>query len=257
MPISKLFDLSGKTAIVTGGSTGLGEQMAAGLAEAGADVVITARKLERLEATSERLSKIGPRILPVQCDVGNEPDVKGLIAAALQHFGKIDILVNNAGTTWGALAEDYPLDKWEKVLKTNVTGVFLCSQAAGKVMIGQGQGKIINIASVEGFIGGNPDHMNAIAYNTSKGAVINFTRDLAVKWAKYNINVNAIAPGWFPTDMVNALKNKHEAAMLASIPMGRFGGENDLKGAVIYLASDASSYVAGHVLCVDGGALAW
>lgn len=257
MAISELFDLRGKTAIVTGGSTGLGEQMAAGLAEAGADLVITARKLERLEAASERLSKIGPRVIPVQCDVANESDVEQLINTTIQHFGKIDILVNNAGTTWGALAEDYPLDKWERVIRTNVTGVFLCSKAVGRVMIGNREGKIINIASVEGFVGGDPDHMNAIAYNTSKGAVVNFTRDLAVKWAKYNINVNGIAPGWFPSNMTSGLMNQHEADMLKAVPLGRFGGKSDLKGAAIFLASAASDYVTGHVLCVDGGALAW
>lgn len=256
MSISELFDLTGKTAIVTGGSTGLGEQMAAALAEAGADIVITARGLEQLKAAADRLSNFGTKVIPAQCNVGNEQDVKALIDTTLHHFGKIDILVNNAGTTWGAPTEDYPLDKWEQVIRTNVTGTFLCSQAAGRVMIAQKAGKIINLASVGGLVGGNPDYMNAIAYNTSKGAVVNFTRDLAVKWAKYNINVNAIAPGWFPTNMVTGLLKKFEEDMLKQIPLGRFGSESDLKGAVIYLASAASAYVTGHILCVEGGTLA-
>ena len=256
MSISELFDLTGKTAIVTGGSTGLGEQMAAALAEAGADIVITARGLEQLKAAADRLSNFGTKVIPTQCDVGNEQDVKALIDTTLCHFGKIDILVNNAGTTWGASTEDYPLDKWEQVIRTNVTGTFLCSQAAGRVMIAQKSGKIINLASVGGLVGGNPDYMNAIAYNTSKGAVVNFTRDLAVKWARHNINVNAIAPGWFPTNMVTGLLKAYEEDMLKQIPMGRFGSDTDLKGAVIYLASAASAYVTGHVLCVEGGTLA-
>lgn len=256
MSIFKLFDLSGKTAIITGGSTGLGEQMAAALAEAGADIVITARGLEQLKAAADRLSNIGTMVIPVQCDVGSERDVKALVDNTLRNFGKIDILVNNAGTTWGALTEDYPLDKWEQVIRTNITGTFLCSQAAGQVMIAQKAGKIINLASVGGLVGGNPDYMNAIAYNASKGAVVNFTRDLAVKWARHNINVNAIAPGWFPTNMVTGLLKKYEEDMLKQIPLGRFGSDTDLKGAVIYLASAASSYVTGHILCVEGGALA-
>lgn len=256
MSMLKLFDLSGKTAIVTGGSTGLGEQMAAALAEAGADIVITARGLEQLKAAADRLNNIGTRVIPVQCDVGSERDVKALVDNTLRNFGKIDILVNNAGTTWGALTEDYPLDKWEQVIRTNITGTFLCSQAAGRIMISQRAGKIINLASVGGLVGGNPDYMNAIAYHASKGAVVNFTRDLAVKWARYNINVNAIAPGWFPTNMVTGLLKKYEEDMLKQIPLGRFGSDTDLKGAVIYLASAASSYVTGHILCVEGGALA-
>lgn len=253
MAISKLFDLSGKTAIVTGGSTGLGEQMAMALAEAGAAVVITARKLERLESTAERLSKIGSKILGVKCDVGDEQEVKDMIETTLCHFGKIDIIVNNAGTAWAAPAIDFPLDKWEQVLRTNLTGVFLCCQAVGRVMIDQGGGKIINLASVGGVKGGL---VPSSAYNASKAAVINFTRDLAVQWAKYNINVNAIAPGWFPTNMSDKLIKRESEAMLKTIPMGRFGGETDLKGTVIYLASAASDYVTGHTLAVDGGMLA-
>lgn len=255
--VRQLFDLTGRVAIVTGGSSGLGEQVAAALLEAGAAVVIAARRKERLDAAAQRLQSLGGQVLAVSCDVSTPEGAKSLVETALQSFGRVDILVNNAGVTWGAPAESYPLTEWERILKTNLTGVFLCSQAAGQAMIRQGKGKIVNVASVMGFVGGDPAFMDAVAYNASKGAIIALTRDLAVKWARYNVNVNALAPGWFTTHMTESLFRNRGNLILERIPMKRFGNDTDLKGAVVFLSSDAADYVTGHVLCVDGGYLAW
>jgi NAD(P)-dependent dehydrogenase (short-subunit alcohol dehydrogenase family) len=257
MKIAELFNLDEKVAIVTGGSVGIGKQLAVGLAEAGAHVVITARKIERCEATASEIEKSGVKSLAVGCDISDADQVDNLTESVLQEFGRIDILVNNAGTTWGASAEDIELKGWNKVINTNITGTFLCSQRVGRVMIRDGGGKIINVASVAGFGGSKPELMNALPYNTSKGAVITFTKDLAVKWIRHNINVNAIAPGWFVTDMSKKLLEMVGEEWLRLIPRGRFGGEEDLKGAVVFLASKASDYVVGQVLVVDGGQLAW
>ena len=172
-------------------------------------------------------------------------------------LGRVDVLVNNAGTSWGATPEDHPLEGWQKVIDVNLTGVFLCSQAAGRVMIDHGGGKIINIASVAALGGAPPELMNAVAYNASKGGVVAFTRDLATKWAQHGINVNAIAPGWFPSDMNRMLLDAQPDAYLEHIPLKRFGGPDDLKGAVVFLASRASDYVTGQTLVVDGGQSAW
>jgi len=235
----------------------LGEQAAVALVEAGAAVVIAARRRERLETAAQRLEDLGGQVLAIPCDVSTPKGARSLVEATLQSFGRLDILVNNAGVTWGALAENYPLTEWEKILKTNVTGLFLCTQAAGQVMIRQRKGRIINVASIMGFVGGDPAYMNAVAYNASKGAVIAITRDLAVKWAQYGINVNALAPGWFRTSMTGSLLRDRGDLILERIPAKRFGNDRDLKGAVVFLSSDASDYVTGHVLCVDGGYLAW
>jgi gluconate 5-dehydrogenase len=249
----ELFDLSGKVAIVSGGGSGIGRQMATGLAEAGADLVLCARKVERCEETARELEGLGRRTLALACDVRDQEQVLAVVDRVRADFGRIDILVNNAGTSWGGPAEDYPLEGWQKVIDVNLTGVFLFAQAAGRVMIEQQGGKIVNIASVAAFGGAPPELMNAVAYNASKAGVVGFTRDLATKWAQHGINVNAIAPGWFPSDMNKVLLEAQPDVYLEHIPLKRFGGPDDLKGAVVYLASRASDYVTGHTLIVDGG----
>ncbi len=252
-----LFDLSGRVAIVTGGAAGIGRQMADALADMGATLVLAARKRERLEQAAEDLNRRGITALPIRCDVANPDDVQNLVADTLGHFGRIDILVNNAGITWGAPAEEMSLADWEKVIRTNVTGTFLCSQAVGRVMIQQQRGKIINVASVAGLFGSPPEIVDAVGYHASKGAIISFTRDLACKWARYHVYVNALAPGWFPSRMSRWILEHRGERILSHIPLGRFGGEDDLKGAVVFLASDASNYVTGQVLVVDGGLSIW
>jgi NAD(P)-dependent dehydrogenase (short-subunit alcohol dehydrogenase family) len=254
---TELFDLAGKVAIVTGGGTGIGRQMAQGLAEAGADVVLCARKPERCEQAAEELRALGVRSLGLRCDVREPAEVEAVVERTRVELGRVDVLVNNAGTSWGAPAEDYPLEGWQKVIDVNLTGVFLCSQAAGRVMIEQQAGKIVNIASVAAFGGAPPELLNAVGYNASKGGVVSFTRDLATKWAQHGITVNAIAPGWFPSDMNKLLLEAQGDAYLEHIPLRRFGGPDDLKGAVVFLASAASDYVTGQTLVVDGGQSAW
>ena len=253
MHVRELFDLTRRVAIITGGSLGLVRQMAEGLAEMGADLVLCARKKERCEQAADELRKLGVRVLPVACDVTKPNDIQSLVEETLNEFGRIDVLVNNAGISWGAPVEEMRLLDWSRVIETNLTGTFLCAQAVGKVMLGKHRGKIINIASVAGLSGTPAEVLQATAYHASKGAVISFTKDLACKWARHNIQVNAVAPGWFPTHMSDwSIKNKQEL-LLQNIPQNRFGGKDDLKGAVVFLASDASAFVTGHVLVVDGG----
>ena len=264
--VKQLFDLTGRVAIVTGGSIGLGRQMADGLAEMGADLVLCARKQERCHQAAEELQQLGVKAIAIGCDVKNPDSIQEMVEATLSQFGRIDVLINNAGISWGAPVEEMRLEDWNKVIETNLTGTFLCAQAVGKVMIRQGRGenracknsagKIINIASVAG-LGGAPAELPAIGYHASKGGVISFTKDLACKWASHNIQVNAIAPGWFPTHMSNRVLEHHEELFLSHIPLRRFGNEHDLKGAAVFLASAASNYVTGHVLVVDGGQSAW
>ncbi|MGA8104728.1 MAG: SDR family oxidoreductase [Candidatus Acidiferrales bacterium] len=248
----QLFELTGRVAIVTGGSVGLGRQMAEGLAEMGANLVLCARKKERCEQAAEELRALGVQTLAIGCDVKNPASVQEVAETTVKKFGRIDILINNAGTSWGAPVEVMTLDQWNKVIETNLTGTFLFSQAVGKTMIAQRRGKIINIASVAGLRGSSPK-LPAIGYSASKGGVISFTKDLASKWGMHNIQVNAIAPGWFPTDMSEKVIERNKEALLESIPLGRFGGPHDLQGAAIFLASNASDFVTGHILVVDGG----
>ncbi len=255
--VKQLFDLSGRVAVITGGSIGLGRQMAEGLAEMGANLVLCARKKERCEEAAHELAKLGVKTLALGCDVKDPESVKQLIDSSVAQFGRIDILINNAGISWGAPVETMTLADWNKVLETNLTGTFLCSQAAGKVMTGQGSGKIINVASVAGISGAPTEAVQAIGYHASKGGVISFTKDLACKWARHNIQVNALAPGWFPTHMSDRLLEMKKDYLLEHIPLRRFGTDYDLKGAAVFLASDASAYVTGHVLVVDGGQTAW
>jgi len=256
MHIKQLFDLSGRVAIVTGGSIGLGRQMAEGLAEAGAKLVLCARNKERCDLAAAELQKAGADVLSLGCDVKKPESIQSVVDQTLARFGRIDILINNAGTSWGAPVEEMKLEQWNKVMDTNMTGAFLFCQAVGKVMVPRKRGKIINIASVAGLRGSPPD-FQAIGYQASKGALIAFTKDLACKWAMHNINVNAIAPGWFPTNMSGALIERNQEGLRQRIPLHRFGSEHDLKGAAVFLASDASDFVTGHTLVVDGGQIAW
>ncbi|MBY0096818.1 SDR family oxidoreductase [Mesobacillus maritimus] len=253
MHIKDLFDLTGKTAIITGGGRGLGEQIAEGFAEAGANLVLCSRKEEACVEVAEKMKKLGVEALALKCDVTSQEDVNKVVKAALDKFGRIDILVNNSGASWGAPAEEMPLEAWNKVMNVNVTGTFLMSQAVGKVMIEQQYGKIINIASVAGFKGSRPEVMDAIGYNASKGAVITFTKDLAVKWGPKGIYVNAIAPGFFPTKMSKGLLEKGGNSILEGTPLRKYGTESDLKGIALLLASKASDFMTGETIVVDGG----
>jgi NAD(P)-dependent dehydrogenase (short-subunit alcohol dehydrogenase family) len=257
MSILDLFNLAGKVSIITGGGDGLGKMIAIALGEAGSDIIICSRKLEKCEATAHEIEKLGVRALPFKCDIDRDGDVDRVTTTTLKEFGKIDILVNNSGRTWGASPEDIKIEDWQKVIDLNITGTFRCTQKVGREMIKQKQGKIINISSYTGLMGTDPEFMNAIPYNVSKGALITFTKDLATKWAKYNINVNCIAPGWFPTKISQwILENKGEK-ILSRLLIKRFGNEDDLKGVAIFLASRASDYMTGQVLSVDGGLTVW
>jgi gluconate 5-dehydrogenase len=249
----ELFDLAGKTAIVTGGGSGIGRDMAQALAEAGANVVLCARKLERCEQAARELAELGVKTLALRCDVRNPDEVNAVVDATRSELGRVDVLVNNAGTVWGAPPEDTPLEGWQKVIDVNLTGLFRFSQLAGRAMIAQRRGKIVNIASVAAFGGAPPELMDAVAYTASKGAVVSLTRDLAVKWARHGITVNAIAPGWFPTEMSRVLLERHGNTFLERIPLGRFGEPDDLKGTIVFLAGPASDFVTGQTIVVDGG----
>jgi len=251
--VQDLFDLSGRVAIVTGGGSGIGRQMAEALAELGANLVLCARKVERCEQAAAELSELGVRALGMRCDVRDPGQVQTVCERTMEELGRLDVLVNNAGTSWGAPAEETPLEGWQKVVDVNLTGVFLFSQAAGRMMIDLGGGSIVNIASVAGLRGSPAGRIDAVAYNASKGGVIAFTRDLAHKWAPHGIRVNAIAPGWFPSDMSKVLLDRFGEEFVGRVPLGRFGGADDLKGAVAFLASPASAFVTGHTLVVDGG----
>ncbi|MFC7322813.1 SDR family oxidoreductase [Halobacillus campisalis] len=254
MHVMELFNLKGKTAIVTGGGRGLGEQIAEGLAEAGANLVLCSRKKAACDEVAERLKEqLGVDTLSLACDVTNPEDVQQVVDQALEKFGTIDILVNNSGATWGAPVLEMPLEAFQKVMNVNVTGTFLMSQKVGEVMVKQRSGKIINIASVAGLGGADARFMDTVGYNASKGAVITFTKDLAVKWGQNNIQVNALAPGFFPTKMSKGVLEQGGDFILDRTPLARFGSEEDLKGAALFLASNASNYVTGDVLVVDGG----
>ncbi len=249
-----MFSLKGKVAVVTGGSVGLGAQMAAALAEAGADVVVAARKVERCAALCEKLQKeTGVKAVPVACDVSKPEDCQNLVDVAVKELGKVDVLVNNAGISWIADALDFPLDKWRRVIDLNVTGTFQLSAMAARVMKKQGSGKIVNICSIGAFGGDYPENVNSVVYTSSKGAVLTMTKDLAVKWARYGITVNAICPGYFPTHLNDKYLQEMADKLLPRIPLGRYGGSEDLKGLIVFLASRASDYMTGHYVVMDGG----
>ena len=253
-----LFHLDGKTAIVTGGGRGLGQYMAEALSEAGANVVLCSRKKEALEEVKEGIEEKGGKALALACDVTEPDDVENVVSETEERFGAIDILVNNSGATWGAPPLEMPLEKFDQVMWVNVRGTFLMSQAVGRRMVERGEGgKIVNIASIAGLVGGRPDYMQTIGYNSSKGAVISMTRDLATSWAQHGINVNAIAPGWFPTKMSSGLIEQFEDKMLEDIPLKRFGSPEDIKGVILFLASPAANYVTGQTIVVDGGQTVW
>ena len=252
--INQLFDLKGKTALITGGSRGLGLQMAHALGEQGARVVISSRKASDLEAATAELQAAGIDARWIAADCAIEADIHRLADETLERMGDIDILVNNAGAAWGAPAEDHPLEAWDKVMNLNVRGYFILSQRiAKKSMIGRKSGRIINLASIAG-LGGNPPEMQTIAYNTSKGAVVNFTRALACEWGHYGITVNAICPGFFPSKMTRGtLENLGVDKLIANAPLRRLGDDEDLKGITLLYASDAGKHITGQWLAVDGG----
>jgi NAD(P)-dependent dehydrogenase (short-subunit alcohol dehydrogenase family) len=253
-----LFRLDGKTAIITGGGRGLGRYFAQALVDGGANVVLCSRKLAACKEVQQEIEARGGNALALACDVTKLSDVEHVVEAAQERFGAIDILINNSGATWGAPAEDMPLDKFDQVIDVNIKGTFIMSQLVGRTMIARGQGgKIINIASVAGLTGGNPKYIQVVGYHSSKAAVINMTRDLATSWARYGITVNAIAPGWFPTRMSQALLERYEKEMLSDIPLARFGAPDDLKGVLVFLASPAAAYMTGQTIVVDGGSTAW
>lgn len=255
--IRELFDLTGKTAIVTGGGRGLGEQMAHALVEAGlSNIVLCSRRVENCESVAAALREKGAHADALACNVADADDVEKVVQHTLDKYGQIHILINNSGTSWGADVLEMPEEKWDLVFDVNVKGTFLMSRAVGRSMIKHRYGKIINIASVAGLKGEPPQILNAIGYSASKGAVITFTKDLAKKWAPYNITVNAIAPGFFPTKMTRGLLAMHGDRITQQSPMGRLGNESDLKGLTVLLASDASSYITGVVVPVDGGVTA-
>jgi len=247
MHVKELFDLKDQVALITGGGRGLGKQIAEAYAEMGCHLALCEETAEIFRNKYNVIAK------SYELDVTNESMVEDVVNQVLEDFGKIDILVNNSGATWGAPVEEMPLEAWNKVLNVNVTGTFLMSRAVGRHMIERKSGKIINIASAAGLTVRPPEITNTIGYTTSKAAVIHFTKDLAIKWARHNIHVNAIAPGMFRTKMTKGTLEQKEKEILERIPLRKIGDENMLKGAALYLATKASDFVTGTVLSVDGG----
>jgi NAD(P)-dependent dehydrogenase (short-subunit alcohol dehydrogenase family) len=252
--VQQLFDLKGKTALITGGSRGLGLQLAHALGEAGARIMLTSRKASDLEEATADLQAAGIDARWIAADASREEDIRRMADQTIERMGDVHILVNNAGAAWGAPAEDHPVEAWDKLMNLNVRGYFILSQHIAKnSMIARQYGRIINIASIAG-LGGNPPEMQTLAYNTSKGAVINFTRALGAEWGKYNITVNAICPGFFPSRMTNAtLERLGEDKLAAHAPLRRLGDDEDLKGTALLFASDAGKHITGQWLAVDGG----
>jgi NAD(P)-dependent dehydrogenase (short-subunit alcohol dehydrogenase family) len=253
MSVKSLFDLSGKVALITGGSRGLGLQMAHALGEMGASLAIAARKESELAQAKAELISAGYRAEYFVADLSSIDAAQSLAQAVIAKFSQIDILINNAGASWGSAAVDYPADAWNKVINLNLNGTFFLTQAVGKLsMVPRKTGKVITIASIAG-LQGNPPPMYTIAYNTTKGGLVNFTRALAAEWGQYGINVNAIAPGFFPSKMSAGLLSVMGEDIVKGTPLNRLGGEEDLKGAAVFLASDASRHMTGQILAVDGG----
>jgi len=254
MSVKKLFDLTGRVALITGGSRGLGLQIGEALGEMGAKLALAARKENELADARKHLAQLGIEAFVLPADLQRADAIAPLVEAVLAHYGRIDILINNAGATWGAPAEDHPLEAWQKLVNLNLTATFLVTQAVGKRwMIPNRRGRIVNIASIAGLGGSLPDRMQTIAYNTTKGGVVNFTRALATEWGRYDITVNAIAPGFFPSKMTQGTLDKMGDALAARAPLGRIGSDEDLKGVAVLLASDASRHMTGQIIAVDGG----
>lgn len=253
--VKELFSLAGKTALVTGGSRGLGLQIAQALGEQGAAVVLASRKQEDLEGAVGRLQSRDILASATAVNLATDEGADWLVAQVMKRHGPIDILVNNAGASWGAPAEDYPVEAWDKVMNLNLRGAFLLSQAVGRrSMIPQRHGRIINVASICGLRGNAPTAMQTLAYNTSKGGLVNFTRTLAGEWGRYGITVNALAPGFFPSKMSNDLLEKGaDYSLVNRAPLGRLGDDEDLKGAAVLFASEAGKHITGQILAVDGG----
>jgi NAD(P)-dependent dehydrogenase (short-subunit alcohol dehydrogenase family) len=255
MSVKKLFDLTGKTALITGGSRGLGLQIGEALGEMGAKLVITARKADELEQARAHYAARHVDALPLVCDLSDPTAIEPMVKQALEARGRIDILVNNAGTTWGAPAEEHPLEAWQKLVNLNLTGTFLVTQAVGRLsMIPKRYGRIINVASVAGLRGNPVGLLKTLGYSTTKGGVVNFTRALAGEWGEHDITVNAIAPGFFPSKMTQGALKVIAEKVIAQTPLHRLGGDQDLKGLAVLLASDASRHITGQVIAVDGGA---
>jgi NAD(P)-dependent dehydrogenase (short-subunit alcohol dehydrogenase family) len=252
--VKQLFDLTGQTALVTGGSRGLGLQMAHALGEAGARLMLSSRKADDLQDAVAELKAAGIEADYIAADCGKEEDIRRLAQETVKKMGRIDILVNNAGATWGAAAEVHPVSAWDKVMNLNVRGYFILAQEVANLsMIPNGRGRILNVASIAG-LAGNPPEMQTIAYNTSKGAVVNFTKALAGEWGQHGITVNAICPGFFPSKMTYGLLEKMGAEKMAShAPLRRLGDDEDLKGLTLLYASEAGKHITGQWLAVDGG----
>lgn len=253
--LASLFDLSGRIAVVTGGSRGLGLQIASALGEYGATVVLVARKRGELDQAVRSLAELGIIAYGFAADLSGEAAVRDLVERVMAQFGRIDVLVNSAGATWGAAAEDYPIEGWNKVIDLNVTGLFLVTRIVAKnAFLPQGKGAVINVASIEGLLGHHPGRLGTVAYNTAKGAVVNMTRALAAEWGPKNIRVNALAPGFFPSKMTLGTLETYGEETVSQTPLGKLGANHDLKGPALLLASDAGGHITGHVLVVDGGA---
>ncbi|MBI1353029.1 MAG: glucose 1-dehydrogenase [Acidobacteria bacterium] len=254
--LDSLFDLRGKTALITGGSRGLGAEMAEGLAEAGASLFLLARRAQWLEPTLAAFREQGFVCHGTLCDVSDADQVEAAVRAADEKLGRIDILVNNAGVTWGAPPEEMPLDKWRQVVDVNLTGTWLFSQCVGRRMLAQGGGSIVNVASIAGLVGSVGAEMSIPAYAASKAGVLGLTRELAARWGRRGIRVNAVAPGFFPSRMTEKLLERMQPQYEAQVPLGRVGRAGELKGVVVFLASEAASYITGQTIVVDGGATA-
>jgi NAD(P)-dependent dehydrogenase (short-subunit alcohol dehydrogenase family) len=252
--VRELFDLRGRTAVITGGSRGLGLQIAEALGEQGAALVLTARKRAQLDEAAAHLRGQDVDVSVVPGDLSEPQAVTAFVDEVLDRHGVIDVLVNNAGATWGAPAAEHPLEAWHKVIDLNLTGTFvLTQQVAARSMIPRERGRVVNVASVAGLQGNDPRMAGTVAYNTSKGGVIAMTRALAAEWARHGITVNAIAPGYFPTKMTRGTLEHAQQLIEDRTPLGRLGGPEDLKGVAVLLASDASAYVTGQTIAVDGG----
>ena len=250
--VKELFDLTGKTAIVTGGARGIGKEMAEGLAEAGANIVLCGRNAETLDRTAAEFSERGHKVIGIPCDVSKAEDVERAVAETVARFGSLDILINNAGTSWGAMPEDMTLEQWQRVIDVNLTGCFLFAQAAGREMLKRNSGSIINIASIAGITSSANGPFYA-GYVASKAGLIGLTRELAASWGRRGIRVNAIAPGFFHSKMADAVIDIYERQIQENNVIPRIGKEGELKGIAVFLASDASSYVTGQTIAVDGG----